>query len=286
MPIRDMNHEDVSLAIESISAEGWGHTRIDLERILTLSPDSNFIWESDGVTRGFLTSLIYETTSAVGHVLVLKESRGRQIGKNLVKTLLERLDSRGIKSVVLFATEDGVKLYRRFGFVDTGEMMSVGLYVRDRERSLLSQKCTRVSEDDLDELVDMDAKTYGDNRVALIKRLYSDFPEHCFKLEKAGAIVGFAFGRRTPIGFDIGPWICMSGAQKDAASLLSSVIHSFPCGGRVDLSPFHDHSSALKILSGFHQYKKAERVKLMVRGEPLYIHNRDKVFGIAGFELG
>jgi GNAT superfamily N-acetyltransferase len=286
VPIREMVREDVSLAVESISGEGWGHTRIDLERILALSPDSNLIWESEGVTRGFLTSLVYDRTAAVGHVLVLKESRGRQIGKNLVKALLDRLDSQGVESVMLFATEDGARLYRKFGFEDTHEMLSVGLYVRDRERSLLSQKCTRVSEDDLPCLAEMDAKTYGDDRTGLIRRLYADFPEHCYKLERAGVIVGFVLGRRTPIGFDIGPWICMSGSQKDAASLLSSVIRSFPCGGRVDIGPFSDHPNALRVLSGFHHYKNAERVKLMVRGKPLYQHNRDKVFGVAGFELG
>ena len=286
MPVRNMELGDVGLAIELINKEGWGHTRIDIERILTLSPESNLIWESDGVARGFVTSLVYESSAMVGHVLVSKESRGHQIGKGLVKSLLDRLDSKGVESVILYATEEGARLYRGFGFRETNDLFSVGLWIRESVRKTLKKECAKVQEADLDELVDMDAKTYGDRRSDLMRRLYSDFPEHCFKLERSGKTVGFVYGRRTPIGFDIGPWICMSGAEKDATSLLSSVIRSFPAGGRVDLSPFSDNSLAGKILSGFRQYKTPERVKLMVRGEPLYMHDRDKVFGAAGFELG
>ncbi len=281
-----MGLEDVGLAIELINKEGWGHTRIDIERILTLSPESSFVWESDGVPRGFVTSLVYEDSAMVGHVVVSKESRGHQIGKGLIKDLLDRLDSEGISSVILYTTEEGARFYHGFGFKQTNELLSVGLLIRESVRETLEQECEKVQEADLDELVDMDADTYGDRRPGLMRRLYRDFPEHCFKLERSGETVGFVCGRRTPIGFDIGPWICMSGAEADAASLLSSVIRSFPAGGRVDLSPFRDHPLAGKILSGFRQYKTPERVKLMVRGEPLYRHNRDKVFGASGFELG
>ncbi|MCJ2532709.1 MAG: GNAT family N-acetyltransferase [Candidatus Thermoplasmatota archaeon] len=286
MPVRNMELRDVDMAIELINKEGWGHTRIDIDRILSLSPESNLIWESDGVTRGFVTSLVYENSAMVGHVLVSKESRGHQIGKGLLKSLFDKLDSKGIDSIILYATEDGARLYRGLGFKETNDLFSAGLWIRESVKKTLEQECAKVQEADLDELVDMDAKTYGDSRSDLIRRLYRDFPEHCFKLERSGKSTGFVYGRRTPIGFDIGPWICMSGSEKDATSLLSSVIRSFPSGGRVDLSLFCDHPLAGKILSEFRQYKPLERVKLMVRGEPMYSHDRDKVFGTAGFELG
>ena len=122
MPVRRMELGDVGLAIELINKEGWGHTRIDIERILTLSPWSNLIWESDGVAQGFVTSLVYENSAMVGHVLVSKENRGHQIGKGLITGLLDRLDSEGIESVILYATEGGARLYRRFGFRETNEM--------------------------------------------------------------------------------------------------------------------------------------------------------------------
>jgi GNAT superfamily N-acetyltransferase len=286
VPVREMNAGDLDLAVELINREGWGHTRIDLERILSLSPGSNFVWEASGVARGFVTSVVYESTAMVAHVLVSEESRGRLIGKSLLKTLLDRMDSDGIRSVILFATEAGSQLYQKFGFETTNEILSVGLYVQERVMRSLPQTCHRVEADDLGEISAMDALTFGDNRPGLMTRLHRDFPEHCFKVVRDGRVDGFIFGRRTPIGYDIGPWISMAGDEKDARSLLSSVIASFPGGGRVDLSQFSDHSAAARVLSRYHHYKKAESVRLMVRGEHRYVKNRDEVFGLAGFDLG
>ncbi|HIH02034.1 TPA: GNAT family N-acetyltransferase [Thermoplasmata archaeon] len=286
MPARAMTVDDVDLAVELINREGWGHTRIDLERILSLSPESNYVWESNGVARGFLTSVVYERTATVAHVLVSKESRGRQIGKNLVKTLLEKLDADGIRSAILYATEDGARLYRKYGFETVGEMLSVGLYVRGSEMRGLECECLSVEDGDISEVVEIDRATFGDGRGELIARLCREFPEHCYKLERDGDLAGFALGRRTPIGFDIGPWICTTGSDRDAGALLASVISSFPAGGRVDLYPFRDHPGAKKVLSRYRHYKTAETVGLMVRGEPLYASCRESVFSVAGFELG
>ena len=286
MPARVMTLDDVKLAVELINREGWGHTRIDLERILSLSPDSNFVWESNGVPRGFVTSVVYERTAMVAHVLVSKESRGQQIGRNLFETLLEKLDSEGIRSVILFATEDGAKLYHKFGFETTDEMSSVGLYVRESEMRSLRCSCARVEADDLPRLVEMDRLAFGDDRHEMIERLHREFPEHCFKIEMDGRVTGFIFGRRTPIGYDVGPWICPTGSEADAGDLFASVVSSFPAGGRVDISPFYDHKGAKKVLSRYHHYKVAERVGLMVRGEHRYTEDRETVFGVAGFDLG
>ena len=286
MPARVMTVDDVDLAVELINREGWGHTRIDLERILSLSPESNYVWESNGVVRGFITSVVYERTALVAHVLVSRESRGRQIGRNLVETLLEKLDSEGTRSAVLFATEEGAKLYRKFGFETTNHMSSVGLYVREAEMRSLDCSCPRVEDDDIQELIDLDRLAFGDGRGELMQRLYRDFPEHCFKIERDGRAAGFIFGRRTPIGYDIGPWMCTTGSEGDAGMLFASVVSSFPCGGRVDVSPFLDHQGAKRVLSRYHHYKVAETVGLMARGEHRYTRGREPVYGVAGFELG
>lgn len=284
--MRRMNSADLGLAVSMIHGEGWGHTRVDLERILELSPEYSFVWESGGVPKGFVTSVMYERSAAIAHVLVSKESRGRQIGKSLFTSLLDRLEAAGARSIVLYATEDGARLYRKYGFDVAHEMLSVGLHVRTDEMRSIHAACPRVDSRDLQKVAALDERTFGDGRLAMMRRLCEEFPEHCFKVEDGGAISGFVFGRRTPIGYDIGPWICMSGDRGDASDLLATVIGSFPAGGRVDISPFSDHELANEILSGYRHYKKAEKVKLMVRGEPLYTTDRDMVFGACGFDLG
>jgi GNAT superfamily N-acetyltransferase len=282
-----MTCEDMEFALSLIRKEGWGHTRVDLERMLSLTPDGSYVWESEGIPRGFITSIRYKDTAMIGHLIVSSDSRGRQVGKGLVKALLEDVDSRGVSSVMLYATADGDRLYRQFGFADSGhELVAAGLLVKQAERCALRSQCAMVQEDDLDEIISQDRETFGDDRASLITRLYDDFPEHCFKVDKSGELIGFVFGRRTPIGFDIGPWLCAPDHRSDAEALLGSVIHSFPCGGRTDLSPFSSNREARSILDRFYHYRKAVSVKLMIRGAPRYVEKKDRVFGVAGFEIG
>lgn len=287
MLARRMRVDDIGYAVGLICREGWGHTRVDLQRLLSLSPEGSYVWEIDGRPCGFVTSVRHRSTAMIGHVLVSSDSRGRQAGKGLLTALLSDIDSAGIRSAMLYATADGSKLYEQFGFRNSGhELVAVGVLVKDRERARINPVCENVQQDDIELLSSLDAHTFGDDRSPLIARLFDEFPEHCFKLERHGEVEGFAFGRRTPIGFDIGPWICMSGSREDATALLDSVIHSFPCGGRTDISPFAANQHFARIVGRYHPYRRAERVQLMVRGDPRYTTDVDKVFGVAGFEMG
>ena len=287
MPARKMTADDIGFAVGLICREGWGHTRVDLRRLLSLSPEGSYVWEADGSLCGFVTSVRHRSTAMIGHVLVSPDSRGRQVGKRLLAELITDIDSAGIESAMLYATADGSRLYEQFGFRSSGlELVAVGVLVKDSERVRIDPACEPVRHEDIDALSSLDAETFGDDRSPLIMRLFEEFPEHCFKLERGGELVGFAFGRRTPIGFDIGPWICMSGSREDATALLDSVIHSFPCGGRTDISPFAANKHYARIVGRYHPYRRAERVQLMIRGEPRYTADVNKVFGVAGFEIG
>lgn len=287
MSARQMTLDDVPFAISLIRGEGWGHTRTDLERMLSLSPCGSYVWEAAGEPCGFITSLRYDHTAIIGHLLVSTGSRGRQVGRGLVKTLLEDIDSSSARSTMLYATSDGSMLYRQFGFVDSGhELVAVGIFVKDSERLDIESGCAEVQHGDIEQIAALDYELYGDDRSGLIARLFHEFPEHCFKTEESGTIAGYAFGRRTPIGFDIGPWYCVSERREDAASLLDSVIRSFPCGGRIDISPFASNSDVPRIIARYHRYRKAERVKLMIRGETRYTSDVSRVLAVAGFELG
>lgn len=287
MPARKMAKDDVGFAVSLIRSEGWGHTRVDLERILDLSPEGSLVWEDEDGPCGFITSVRYGHTAMIGHLLVSSGSRGRNIGRSLVDTLLDDIDSMGIESCMLYATADGGRLYRQFGFKDSvHELVAVGLFLKDSERKALESHCSPLGDDDLAELVLLDAALFGDDRTVITKRLFREFPEHAFKLERSGDIAGYILGRRTPIGFDIGPWYCLTDSGEDAAVLLDAALRSLPCGGRVDISPFASNTHVPRIIARFRKYRKAERVKLMIRGEQRYTSDSDKVFGVTGFELG
>jgi ribosomal protein S18 acetylase RimI-like enzyme len=56
------------------------------------------------------------------NVYVEREWRRRGIAEALMRTLLDALAERGIRRIVLHASQDGRRLYERLGFVQTNEM--------------------------------------------------------------------------------------------------------------------------------------------------------------------
>lgn len=286
LSIRDMRHDDIGRVIALISGEGWGYTRVDLQRMLAISPSGSFIWESEGAVRGVVTSIMCGSTASLGHLVISRESRGKNIGRRLLEHFLDHVDSAGVRSTILYATEQGSRLYEQYGFRVTHKTIAVGVLVSDSARRGMQVRCELVSEHDLSDVCAVDREMFGDDREVLLRRLHSEFPEHCFKLEKEEGPVGFAFGRRTPIGFDIGPWVCSTGSLDDARALLTSVMGSFPGGGRIDVSPFADNEGALEVLDGYHRYRRAEPVGLMVRGDDRYVSRRGEIFSVAGLEVG
>lgn len=281
-----MRPDDVGRAISLISGEGWGYTRVDLQRMLSLCPEGSFVWDSEGGIRGVVTSVTYGSTASLGHLVISRESRGRSIGRKLLEHFIDSVDSAGVRSTILYATEQGSKLYEQYGFRATHELTAVGVLVSDSERKRMQVVCEPVSDGDMPAICATDKEMFGDDRSPLLRHLRSEFPEHCFKLEDEGALTGYVFGRRTPIGFDIGPWVCSTGSIEDARTLLTSVMGSFPGGGRTDVSPFSDNGSALEVLGDYHRYRRAEAVKLMVRGDARYVSRRGEIFSVPGLEVG
>jgi ribosomal protein S18 acetylase RimI-like enzyme len=56
------------------------------------------------------------------NVYVEHEWRRRGVGDALMRTLLDALAARGIRRIVLHASEHGRRLYERLGFAQTNEM--------------------------------------------------------------------------------------------------------------------------------------------------------------------
>jgi GNAT superfamily N-acetyltransferase len=275
--------EDIDFAVEMTRIEGWEYSRIEIDRLLKIDPDGSLIWE-DGEQLAFLTTIHYGKTGVIGHLVVSEKGRGRRIGTELMKRGLGYLDGLGMDSVVLYATHAGRKLYENMGFKDSHRIHAHGVNVDKPTVDGLEQRCRPLRRSDLDEVVRMDSESFQDDRTDLITGLYDEFPEICLGLERDGDLVGAIFGRRTPIGTDLGPWVCRSGSVEDARMLFESAAKAVG-GKRVEFGifeknkPFEDFALAYPPLKYFD-------VLMMVRGKPRYVRNLETACGIAGFELG
>jgi ribosomal protein S18 acetylase RimI-like enzyme len=281
--IRILEPEDLDFALGLTNAEGWSYTRGELERMLRMDPEGSFVCE-DQKPLGFITCVTYGHTGVVGHLVVSKDTRGRRFGHSLLKTAVDYMSDRGADSMMLFSTDEGVGLYSQYGFVTRREVSCIHVAVGGDRKVTTPTTCSLIDREDLPEIIEMDSQIFGDDRTQLIDLLYEEFPKNAFKIQRDGRILGFSFGRATPTGFDLGPWVCSSGSQRDAEDLFKATVLSLG-DGTVFLGVFSDNPMAVEIANSMRRVRYW-RTHLMIRGEERYCAHLDKLFGVAAFELG
>ncbi len=175
-------------------------------------------------------------------------------------------------------------LYSQYGFVKRREVSCIHIAVGGDPKARTPASCSSIARRDLPEIVEMDSRIFGDDRTRLIELLYDEFPKNAFKIQRDGKILGFSFGRATPSGFDLGPWVCSSGSQRDAEDLFQATVLSMG-DGTVFLGVFPDNCMAVEIANS-RKRVRYWRTHLMTRGKERYYDHIDKLFGVAAFELG
>lgn len=281
--IRKLEPGDLDFALALTNNEGWSYTRGELERMLRMDPEGSFVYE-DKIPLGFITCVTYGHTGVVGHLVVSKEVRGRRIGHSLLKSAVDYMSERGADSMLLFATDVGVGLYSQYGFVTRREVSCIHVAVGGDQKVRAPVSCSPVARKDLPEITEVDSQIFGDDRSQLIEMLYDEFPKNAFKIERDGQILGFSFGRATSSGFDLGPWVCLTGSKRDAEDLFRATVLSMG-EGTVFLGVFPDNPMAVEIANSMHRVRYW-RTHLMTRGKERYSAHIDKLFGVAAFELG
>ena len=281
MNIRNLEHKDIDFALSIINDEGWGYTREELERMLRLDPSGSFVYEAD-VPLGIITAVTYGSTGVVGHLVVSRQGRGRKIGQSLLKHALGYFEDAGTDSVLLYATDEGKRLYERFGFKLFNKARCLNAVIPNI-RLKGSSRVALVESSDLEDIIEIDRRLFGDDRARLLRMLYTEFPEHSFKLTDGGSIEGFVFARRTSVGYDIGPWACMTDSEQDAKDLFQTIVSSFN-SGTMFMGTFMDNEKALRMARSL-ETVRAWETSLMIMGKPRY-PDTQHVYGVAAFELG
>ncbi|MGQ9588237.1 MAG: GNAT family N-acetyltransferase [Thermoplasmata archaeon] len=278
-----MGRDDLDFAIWLMNQEGWEYTRVELERMLRLDPEGSFIYE-DKKPLGIVTSVRYGRTGVIGHLIVSREGRGRKIGQSLMGAVVGYLEGVGAESTLSYATQEGVRVHERFGFKASKEVLCMHVRTDPSMGMVRGRSCELLRSEDLAEVVSNDRELFGDERNRVIEMLYHEHPNHCFKCVRDGKIVSYAFGRRTPVGSDLGPWVCVSENREDAEAPLRSFLEASE-SGTMFLGVFSGNPTPLAI-SQTSAKERLWNTYLMIRGPGRYENSVRKVFGVAAFELG
>jgi predicted N-acetyltransferase YhbS len=198
--LRPMTAGDLEAAAELSREQSWPHREEDWELFLELG--EGIVAEVDERVVGTIMGWRFGKDSAtLGMVIVSNAAQGRGVGRRLTEAMLEKL--KGL-NIVLNATEEGLPLYAKLGFVEIGTVFQHQAPAPTVPLAeLVSGERVRPMGAADDCLAEMYSRASGMDRSALFGALVAS--SSAVVLTRDHLPVGFALFRRFGRGWSIAP---------------------------------------------------------------------------------
>lgn len=226
--VRELKESDLEFAKSLTDAEEWGNSMEDWQRLLRISIP--LVAHEGDELLGVTTAFDYGNLGMIGNVVVSSKSRGKGVGKVLLKEAMKRLET--CKSVRVHSKMDVTPFYKDLGFMAEG--MSTVFRLDANMKSFQpfeveSDKNNIVpAEGYWDEIVAMDLRQFGADRSFFLKELNDYLPQCSFvALGEDGSVKGFIMVKGEDDWYEIGPWIVEPGC-KNWQGLLQATVQAIP----------------------------------------------------------
>ena len=164
----DVTYDDIE-SIRDLQPEGWSDITEAFKYYIAYEFCQPIKVVTDDKIIGVGTSIMFENTGWLAHIIVHKDYRNKGIGYKIVEKLLNHLLSKSIPSVLLIATELGEPVYKKAGF----RVISDYIFLRSdqpwRENST-SKNIMPFSENYYADIIKLDKRISGENRESLIEK--------------------------------------------------------------------------------------------------------------------
>ncbi len=259
--VRPMVAGDFPFAVALTDTEGWGFTLEDFERFLALSPDGCFVVEHEGDRAGMLSTVLYGQVGWIGNVIVSARLRGRRLGAALMERAIAHLEGAGAKGVRLWAYENTVALYRKYGFIDEGVMSKrwkgFGHNKHETPTTHAPKGCAvfPVNALTLPQLFPLDKAAFGADRSRVLERVALENPRSGLLARAAdGKPAGFLLVKMSPKGCEVGPWVVDTTHAAWAMPCLLEAVLDKLAGQSVELGVYTGRDDVEEKLAdhGFH----------------------------------
>ena len=225
--IRDMQESDIEFAKSLTDSEDWGNSVEDWQRLMKISIPLIAVDGKKSV--GVTTAFDYGNLGMIGNVVVSSQSRGKGVGKVLLKEAMKRLES--CKSVRVQSRMEVTTFYKELGFLAEG--MSTQFRLDADMKSFQpfdvgSDENIVPAEGYMDEILAIDQRQFGGNRSQFLKEINDYLPQCSFvALGEDGSVKGFIMAKGEDSWYEIGPWIVEPGC-KNWQGMLQATVQAIP----------------------------------------------------------
>ena len=228
LKVRALKESELDFAKSLTDGEEWGNSMEGWQRLLRISIP--LVAHEGDELLGVTTAFDYGNLGMIGNVVVSSKSRGKGVGKVLLKEAMKRLET--CKSVRVHSKMDVTQFYKDLGFMAEG--MSTVFRLDANMKSFQpfeveSDKNNVVpAEGYWDEIVAMDLRQFGADRSLFLKELNDYLPQCSFvALGEDGSVKGFIMVKGEDDWYEIGPWIVEPGC-KNWQGLLQATVQAIP----------------------------------------------------------
>jgi len=163
----DVTYDDIE-SIRDLQPEGWSDITEAFKYYIAYEFCQPIKVVTDDKIIGVGTSIMFENTGWLAHIIVHKDYRNKGIGYKIVENLLYHLLSKSIPSVLLIATEIGEPVYKKAGFRVISDYLFFKRVQPWRENSI-SKNIMPFRENYYADIIRLDMSISGEIREPLIK---------------------------------------------------------------------------------------------------------------------
>jgi ribosomal protein S18 acetylase RimI-like enzyme len=281
MLVRQIKHEELGFAAECARAEGWcGETEQVFRTFFELDPEGCSIAEVDGSPVGLCVAVSYGMCGFLGELIVLKEFRGRGLGRKLMEHGMRYLRNKGCISICLDGDEPATALYEKLGFEHFCKSLRFVGSIEGRE----SSRVRSMTRDDLQEIAAIDLEAFGADRLRYLVRRFELFPQLCKTIALGNRAAGYIMAQPGIGVTSVGPWV-MTVSAESSEELLESIA-SAAGDSWLRIGVLESNASAVTLLRSIGNLEETTPSFRMIFGQKTRVGISSQLYAIGSAAKG
>ena len=219
--VKAMSAADFPFATKLANTMNWNMAPEDFEYMLNLEPQGCFVLLDGCKQIGIATCISFGKVGWFGNLIIKEKCRSKGAGSLLLKRAVDYLQSRGVKTIGLYAYSNLLNFYGRQGFnVDEDfSVLSVETLPAIHAETLTTPTATAVQS-----IIKFDSTWFGGDRKKLLKSIIYEEGNLCYYISEGEKVIGYVTCTVYEKMAWVGPLVCQEGKVDVASLLLKSVL--------------------------------------------------------------